>query len=117
MVIDLHLIEEGFFRALLVLKAFYLERGDYCIRAHLSFIQNESHEIIRNLKDYIFFVALISEINNYTKYNIYCSIIFNVVTTLPCSMLIFNSLTISVGHKCTVTFLYPPPLHVTHGFH
>ena len=27
-------------------------------------------------------------------------IIFNVITTLPCSTLIFNSLTISVRHKC-----------------
>jgi hypothetical protein len=29
---------------------------------------------------------------------------FSVVTTLPCSTLIYNSLTISVGHKCVVTF-------------
>ena len=32
---------------------------------------------------------------HYTKYSIQCLIVFSVVTTLPCSTLIFNSLTIS----------------------
>ena len=32
------------------------------------------------------------------------SIILSVVTTLSCSILIFNALIISVRHKCTVTY-------------
>ena len=41
---------------------------------------------------------------HYTKYDIYCFIIFSVVTTLSCSTLIFNSLIISVRHKCSGNF-------------
>ena len=37
-----------------------------------------------------------TSIPHYTKYNIYLLIIFNVVTTLPCSTLISYFLTISV---------------------
>ena len=33
---------------------------------------------------------------HYTKYDIWCMIVFSVVATLPCSTLIFNTLTISV---------------------
>ena len=40
----------------------------------------------------------------YTKYDIWYLITFNVVTTLTCSTLIFNSLTISVRHKCVAIF-------------
>jgi hypothetical protein len=42
--------------------------------------------------------------NNYTKYDIYRLIVFSVVTTLSCSTLNFNSLIISVTHKCATTY-------------
>jgi hypothetical protein len=44
-------------------------------------------------------------------------VIFNVVATLPYSTLIFNSLTIGVGHKCAATFPTTTSLHVNHGLH
>jgi hypothetical protein len=40
----------------------------------------------------------------YTKYDIWCLIVFSVVTTLSCSTLNFNSLIISLRHKCAITF-------------
>ena len=43
-------------------------------------------------------------LSHYTKSDIQCFIIFSVVTTLSCSTLIFNSLIISVRHKCTANF-------------
>ena len=42
---------------------------------------------------------------------------FNIVTTLPCSTLIFNSLTISVGPNCAATFAIATSLVAKHGFH
>ena len=39
----------------------------------------------------------------YTKYDIWCLIIFSVVTTLWCSTLIFSSLIISDRDKCAAT--------------
>ena len=41
---------------------------------------------------------------NYTKYDIQFLIVFSVVTTLPRSTLNFDSLIISVRHKCATTF-------------
>ena len=44
------------------------------------------------------------EESDYTKKGIYSLITFNVVTTLPCSTLIFNYLIISVRYKCANGF-------------
>ena len=43
-------------------------------------------------------------------------LIFNVVTILIFSTLIFNSLIIRVKHKCVVAFPYATSLLVMHGF-
>jgi hypothetical protein len=53
---------------------------------------------------------------NYTKQDILCLIMFNVVTTLPCSTLIFNSLTISLDINVLQPSLLSPPL-LYHFFH
>ena len=45
---------------------------------------------------------------HYTKQDIQCLIMFSVVTTLPFSTLIFNSLTISVRHICAAIFSTVP---------
>ena len=77
------------------------------------------------LKCWVFFVlnldCLFLNLNwfnyNYFRKDIQCLIIFNVVTALPCSTLIFNSLTVSVRHKCVVAFPTATSLHVKHGIH
>ena len=54
---------------------------------------------------------------HYTKYDVQCVIIFDVVTTLPYSILIFNSLTIGVRYECVFTFPTAISLPMKHGFH
>jgi hypothetical protein len=74
----------------------------------LSYCSSSSH-IYKGRRSFTFLCALLSPYilsykMHYTKYDVYCLIVFSVVTTLSCSTVNFNSLIISVRHKCITTF-------------
>lgn len=70
----------------------------------LSFVQDCKNDtdfiesLLEIMLDHKFNKDDIESMNHYTKY------IFSVVTTLPCSIVIFNSLIIIVRYKCVAIF-------------